>query len=146
MKPPIPMPVMSSASSTLTAAMMPSSRFVVPSSPAMAPSERRQLARRRVARRLRRVAERVVQQLPAFVGHARGLLNGGPEAHELAREIIQRRLDLAPQGAAVLGEKQASGGAANDRSNQCGRQCARVVHQASYQKARIYKLHATPSP
>src|SRR5260221_6283248 len=103
--------MMSSASSTLTAAMMPSSRFVVPSSPAMTPSEGRGLARRRVARRRRGFAEGVVQQLPAFVGHAGGFLKGAPGSHELPREIIQRRLELAPHPAAVLGGKKRSGGA-----------------------------------
>ena len=98
MKPATPMPMTTSASSTLTAAMIPSSRFVVPSSPDMVcASERRRLVRCRIARvRPTRFANRVVQQLPALVRDAGRFLNGGAEAHELPCEVFERRLELPP--------------------------------------------------
>src|SRR6185295_20367130 len=107
MNPATPMPMMTSASSTLTAAMMPSMRLVVPNSLPICTSERRALMRVAVARRLLSAfAERVVQQLPPLVGDPRGFLDGRPEAHELAREIVESRLDLATNAAAVIGEEQ----------------------------------------
>src|SRR5262245_3642413 len=103
MKPAMPAPMSASASSTLTAAMIPSSRFVVPSSPAMGSSEWRRLARASVPRRWRSLAEGVVEQLPALAGNAGCLLHGGSEADELAREVVQRRLELPTQRATVVG-------------------------------------------
>src|SRR5205809_7234843 len=109
MKPPIATPMITSPSSTLTAAMIPSSRLVVANSPAMRTSEWRRLMRARVAWRLLAFAERVVQKLPPFVGDARRFLNGRAETHELAREIVECRLDLPPHTATVFGEKQIAG-------------------------------------
>src|SRR5215471_17695093 len=121
----MPPPMMTSASRTLTAAMIPSSRFVVASSVPMATSERRRLMRPVVARHRRRAfAERIVQELPAFVGHAGRLLNGGAEAHELAREIIERRLDLPTYVSAVIGEEQIAGDAADHGTD--NRRCHRL--------------------
>src|SRR4051812_31231111 len=106
MKPATALPMTTNASRTLTAAMMPSSRFVVPSSLPMAASKRRRLMRPGVARRLTAaLAERLVQQLPSFVRDACRLLHCRAEAHELTREVVERRLDLPPQAAAVIGEE-----------------------------------------
>src|SRR5262245_5235620 len=127
MNPATPAPMITSASSTLTAAMMPSSRLVVPSSPAMDTSEWRRLPRTGVARR-RDVAERVVQELPALGGDAGCLLHGRTEAHELACEVVERRLDLPPHATAVLREEQISRDASNYRTDNRGRHCPRVVH------------------
>src|SRR5256885_1808076 len=97
MKPPMAAPMITSPSRTLIAAIIPSSRFVVASPPAMCgTSEWRRLMRAGVARRLPAFAERVVQERPALVGDGRRLLDRRPEAHELAREVVERRLDLPP--------------------------------------------------
>src|SRR5690242_20556040 len=120
MKPAMPAPMNTRASRTLTAAMIPSRRFVVPSSLPMSPSERRRLMRARVPRRLMAAfAERIVQELPALVGHTGGFLHRRAEAHELAREVVERGLDLPPQAAAVLCEKQIPGDAADHGAHDC---------------------------
>src|SRR6185503_17685031 len=122
MKPPTPMPMMRSASSTLTTAMIPSSRLVVSSSPDMVScaSEGRRLVGSRVTRR-GVLADGVVQQPPAFVGDARRFLDGGAEAHELAREIFERRLQLPPHASTLLGEKQIACHSTDDCTHQGGR-------------------------
>src|SRR4051812_25751181 len=138
------MPMMTSASSTLTAAMMPSNRLVVPSSLPMTPLERRRLMRSGETRRLMAAfADRIVQQLPAFVGDAGRLLHGRSEAHELAREILERRLDLPAHPATLVGEEQIAGDAADHRADDCRCDSTRVVHQASYPDNSSYKLYAT---
>src|SRR5262245_54272042 len=140
----MPRPMSASASRTLTAAMMPSSRFVVASSPAMSTSEWRCLVRRRVARRLRTAfAERLVQELPAFVGHASRLLHRGPEAHELACELVERRLDFAPDRAAPVRKEEVARKTPDDRADNRGCHCPRVVHPPSYPLLESYKLCAT---
>src|SRR5215470_4402207 len=131
-----------SASSTLTAAMMPSSRFVVPSSPAMSSSEWRRLPRTGVAWRQRSFAEGVVEQLPTLAGDTGGLLDGRSEAHELAREVIERRLELPTQGATVVGEEQVTGDASDHRTDDRGGHCPRVVHRPSYQNRLQVVCHA----
>jgi len=47
------------------------------------------------------VPERLVQQVPAFVGQPEALLDGRAEVRELAREVIERGLDLAAERPAV---------------------------------------------
>src|SRR4051812_5135703 len=87
--------------------------------------------------------ERVVQQLPAFVRNAGCLLNGSAEAHELPREVLQRRLELPSHGATMIREKQIPGDAAYNRAHHRGRHCPRIVHQPSYYLWSSYKLCAT---
>src|ERR1700682_426237 len=90
-----PRPMITNASSTLAAAMIPSSRLVVPNSPDIClTSERGRLAARIPRLWLPAFAERVVQQVPAFVGDSRRLLDRVLEAHELPREVFERRLGL----------------------------------------------------
>src|SRR5450759_2846749 len=133
MKPATPMPMITSASSTLTAAMIPRSTLVVPNSPDIyVTSEWGRLAARRPRRRLPALAERVVQQLPAFVGKSRRLLGRAPEAHELAREVFERRLDLSTHAPPTLREEQVPSDTTDDGAHDRGRYYPRVVHQFSY--------------
>src|SRR5580765_497404 len=130
MKAAMPAPMMTSASRTLTAAMIPSSRLVVPSSPVMCASERRRLAARKL-RGWTRFAKRVVQQLPSLARDPGGLLDRRAEAHELTREVLQRRLDLSPDATPMVGEEQVAGDPPDYRTYQCGCQFARIVHLPS---------------
>src|ERR1700676_1656812 len=103
MKPATPMLIITSASSTLAAAMIPRSRLVVPNSPDICVTlEWSRLAARIPRRRLPAFAERSVQQLPAFAGDSRRLLDCVPEPHELAREVFERRLDLSTRAPPTL--------------------------------------------
>src|SRR5258708_27528612 len=112
---PMPTPTATSASRTLTAAMMPSRRLVVPRSPVIDASKRRRLMRRRIAagRFFANRAAHFIQQLPAFVRHAGRLVNGRSEALELAREVFDRRLELPPQRSSASGEEEVAHDSAN---------------------------------
>src|SRR5581483_3661134 len=125
----MPTPMTSSASSTLTAAMMPRMRFVVPRLPVMAPSERRGLTDA-VARRLllRSVAERFVQELPPFVRNAGRALHRRAEAVQLAREVVERRLELTAKRSSMFCEEQIPGYGADDRAADRRKHYARVIH------------------
>src|SRR5947208_627023 len=71
-----------------------------------------------ITRRLRpSLPQSVVQQLPAFARDTGRALDRTAEAVELARDIIQGRLDLLPQLPAALREKQIACGAANDSAH-----------------------------
>src|SRR5919201_1600820 len=59
------------------------------------------------------LTERIVQQLPAFTGDVGGALYGAAKAVELARDIVQRRLELPAELPALLREKQVASGAAD---------------------------------
>src|SRR5579872_7333557 len=115
-----PTPITSSASRTLTAAMMPSKRFVVPRLPVIRDRslEGRGLMARAVARRrrLRHVSERVVEEFPPFVRDAGRALHGRAEAVQLAREIVERRLELAPKRTTLICEEQIPGYGTNHRT------------------------------
>src|SRR5439155_78574 len=78
------------ASSTLTAAMMPSSTLVVPSSAAMDTSEWRRLAARIPVGRLSRFANHCRQQAPAVASDVGGPLHRAAEAVQLAHELVER--------------------------------------------------------
>src|SRR6266567_2175112 len=134
----MPTPMTSSASRTLTAAMMPSRRLVVPRSPVIGyASKRRGLMRRRIAAWLflaNRTAH-VIQQLPAFVRHAGRFVNGRSEALELAGEVFDRRLDLPSERSSAGGEEEVADGCANHRTRTRRRHRSRViVHTASVQR------------
>src|ERR1700730_978037 len=110
MKPAMPTAARSRASRTLTAAMMASSRFVVPRLPSMCvPSERRCLMGVLISRRLLpALAQRVVQQFPAFAGDPRSFLHRGAKTDELTGEVFKGRFDLPSQRPAVIREKEIS--------------------------------------
>src|SRR5580765_3568897 len=127
----MPMPMMTSTSSTLIAAMIPRIRLVVANSPAMdATSERRRLPSGEPRRR-RGLTERVVHQLPALAGDAARLLNRRAETHELSREVIERRLHLSADTTPSLGKEEVRGNTTDHRACQCDPHFARVVHLAS---------------
>src|ERR1700730_10193950 len=137
MKPATPRPIITSASSTLTAARIPSSRLVVPSSPDIcATSERGGLAARIPRGRIPAFAQRVVQQLPAFVGDSRRGLDRVPEADDLAREVFEGRLDLPPHTPPTLCEEQVTSDPTDDGAHDRGCQFPRLVHQSSYRSKR----------
>src|SRR5262249_56814701 len=97
-----------------------------------------------IARRLLTAfAERVVEQLPTFAGDTRRLLHRLPEAHELARKVVERWLHLPSQCAAMVREEQISDGSSDYRTDNRGRHCPRVVHRPSYRNRSSYKLYAT---
>src|ERR1700680_3447919 len=124
MKPATPMPIITSASSTLTAATIPRSRLLVPNSPdMMMTSERRHLVARLSRRRLSPFAERVVQQRPAFVGDSRCLLNRVTEADDLPREAFECRLDLSTDAPPTLSKEQVPGDTTDDGPHHRGRDC-----------------------
>src|SRR5262245_33054009 len=125
------MAIIANASKTLTTAMIPSSKLVVPSSPDMSlSSEWRRLACARIARvrRLAAVAHRLVQELPPLVGDAGRLVDGRSEAVELAREVVERRLELSTQPPSAIGEKQIPGHASNHGADNRHRHRPRVFH------------------
>src|SRR5919198_6177025 len=132
MTPATPTPMSTNASNTLTAAMMPSNRLVVPSSADIRCSlEGRRLAWTRVAwRLLTRFPERIVQQFPAFIGHAGRLLDRRPEADQLARDVLERRIDLTPKRSPAISEEQVPDPSSNHRACHDCRQRS-VVHHAS---------------
>src|SRR5581483_10000702 len=126
-------PATTRISSTLTAAMMPRKRLVVPRSDILdlaSWSDRTSLTGRSVfrpplleGRRLMRARipelgvlfpERLVQQLPSFVGHADRFSEGRAKIGELAGEVVERRLHPPAQGAALLGEQEISHHSAQD--------------------------------
>src|SRR4029453_1535014 len=127
------------ASKTLTTAMMPSSRLVVPSSADMSlSSEWRRLACAWIARlrRLTAVAHRLVQELPPFVRDAGGLVDGRSKVVELAGEVVERRLELSAQPPPAIRKKQIPGQAPNHRADNRRRHRSRVLHHdaSSWQK------------
>src|SRR2546423_339343 len=88
----------------------------------------------RISRRTRlAVAERIVEHLPAFAGHAGRLLDRMTEAVELAADVLEGRLNLAPQGATTICEKEVSGDAADDRAGRCRHQSSRLLRHARLQ-------------
>src|SRR5437868_14626457 len=101
---------------------------------------------REATRRLRDLAERLVQELPAFAGHAGSALQGAAEAVQLARNVVERRLDRAANAATVVREEEIAGGAADDCADDGRRDCPRVVCHARLPRAKsrsglkVYKL------
>src|SRR5437667_2070742 len=142
MKPAMLMPIRSSASRTLTTAMIPSRRFVVPRFPSMIDtSERRRLMRRLISRRPLALAERLVQEPPSFARHAGGLRHRAAQVAELPCEIFESGLELATHRAAALCEQQVAGKRADDPAHD-GRCHCPVVHRARllYVGSRPYLL------
>src|SRR5262245_27045450 len=68
---------------------------------------------------LPRFAEGVVQELPAFIGHAGSALQRAAKAVQFSRDVLQRWFHLASQCPAAVGEEQISGHTADDRSDDC---------------------------
>src|SRR5437870_6160174 len=97
------------ASSRLTAAMMPSSRLVVPSSAGMSASEWRRLAAWISVGRLSRLADHIAQEAPTLAGHIRGPLDRSTKAVELADKILERGFELAAEGFAAIREEEEAG-------------------------------------
>src|SRR6267378_5168377 len=121
----MPTPTSTSASSTLTAAMIPSNRLVVARLASMVfASERRGLAGSRIRQRRTAVAKRVVQQPPALACRSGRPVHRAAETVELARHVIERRLDLPPQRAAMVGEEQIP----RDPTEDCTRHHCRHYH------------------
>src|SRR6266545_7015735 len=92
MNPPTPMPMSSSASSTLTAAMIPSRTFVVSRFPII-------LLRRPAALR---AAGDIVQRPPSLARDVPCLFDRAAHAMHLTQEVVELRLDLVADAAAVL--------------------------------------------
>src|SRR4051812_41395422 len=130
MSPATPMPMTTSASRTLTAAMMPSNTFVVDRSTVMqSPLERRGLmGARHAARRAADRSQRLVQHLPAFVGHAGQLLHRRAELDELAVEVVKRRFNRVADGAPAFGEEEVAGQSAKYGADHSGCNGSRVSH------------------
>src|SRR5205814_644215 len=82
-------------------------------------SERGRLVRRGIPPLGIPLAQRVVQELPSFAGNAGSTLYRTAKTVELTSDVIERRLHLTPQLAAVLSEKQVACCAANYRTNDC---------------------------
>src|SRR4051812_34754116 len=104
-----------SASSTLTAAMMPSMTLVVPRSSMSSTSEGIRLVMRRERVRLAAIAERLVQNVPALRGHTHRPIDCSAQLDQFACEIFNRRLELSPQLPTPVGKEHVSGNAARDR-------------------------------
>src|SRR5689334_11876395 len=102
MKSAAPVPRRRSASSTLTAAMMPSNRFLVAGVVSRCWRLDRGCLMRSLVARLRRVfAEDFVQKVQALAGHAGNLAGRDAKTAELAGEVVERRLQPPPQTAAL---------------------------------------------
>src|SRR3954462_6790838 len=84
------MPMRTSASSTLTAAMMPSSRFVVSRFPAFIPLAPSVRGPRRRERRLRTRGVEFVHHADTVVGHVAELADRLLKAPEFAPEFVNR--------------------------------------------------------
>src|SRR5436190_22952481 len=93
--------------------------------------------RRLIAVRLA-LAQGFVEQTPALTGHAGRPRNRPAELVELAREILERRLELPPQRPAALGEEQISGQRADDAAHD-GRCYCSVVHRTRLHAERLRK-------
>src|SRR6476659_9073331 len=87
--PATPMPISSSAWSTLTAAMIQRGTLKDCRSPGMTAPLRRPAP-------LRRAARDFVERPPSFIGGHLGLVDGAAHVSELADEIVELRLDLRP--------------------------------------------------
>src|SRR5262245_59993927 len=123
--------MIANASKTLTTAMIPSSKLVVPSTPDMSlSSEWGLLACARIARLrlLAAVAHRFVQELPPLVRDAGRLVDRRSEAVELAREVVERRLELPTEPPSAIGEEQIPGHASYHGADNRHRHRPRVFH------------------
>src|SRR5207237_1773003 len=119
--PPTPMPITSSASSTLVAAMMPSRTLVV------CRSGIADLLCRPAA--LARVACELAQRAPSFIRRRSRLLNRSAHVGELAHEIVELRLDLTTHPPSAFRHVEPSPHAARHCSEQGGQQYTRsLVH------------------
>src|SRR5262245_42963430 len=116
------------ASNRLTAAMMPSSRLVVPSWASMTPSEWRHLAARKTMGWLSRLANHVAQHPPALAGDVGGVLHGAAQTAEFPHEVFERRFDLPAHGSAAFGEEEEAGQAAERSADQGCSNDLSVVH------------------
>src|SRR5262245_19129393 len=117
MKPAMPAPIRTSACSTLTAAMTPRKRFVVPSCGSMGSSKRTGLMRVREALRRPGLADRFVQQLPAFARHPGGFRHRAAEMVELAGEVLECRLQAPAQFATPVGKEHVRDRCTDDRAD-----------------------------
>src|SRR5687767_15871653 len=121
MNPPTPIPINSSASSTLTTAMIHSAMFVDCKSPISLP------LRRPAA--LWRGAGHVAQRTPPFVRGGAGLLDGTAHPRQLAHEIVQSRLDLVTNAAAAFRHVQPAPHTSDDSADTGRHQYSRsLVH------------------
>src|SRR5574338_1314939 len=129
MNAPMPIPMITSASRTLTTAMTINATFVVwrsfmmnsrlvgdPLVPAPAATRPRDL----------------VQRLPALVGGRAGFLDCAPHAPDLADEIVELRLELRPEPLSARRQVQEAPGGPRGRANQrCHKDFRLVVHRSS---------------
>src|SRR5262245_53313704 len=106
MKPAMPTPMSTSASRTLTAAMMPIKRFVVLRSGAIGLLSPPAAALR--------TAGDVVQRSPPFVGRASRLFHRSANAGQLAEEVIELGFDLVADSSTLLRQVQPAPHATND--------------------------------
>src|SRR4029450_8898317 len=113
-----PSPISRIASRTLTAAMMPSSRFVVSRFPAFisgAPSVRRRFE--------------FVPDAHAVVGHFPELLDRFLEPPEFTTQIVDRRLEAFTHVLTCIGIEEVGGGRANNSTDDCSCEYdTRLVH------------------
>src|SRR5205085_1497640 len=124
--------MITSASSTLTAAMMPSRMLVVPSCSIGITSERVRLMMSRERCRAGPFAHGVVEDTPALRGHVDGPVHGSAKLQQLLREVLERRLDAPAKFAPAFREQHVSrdspGYPADDRRHN---RSLPVVHTAS---------------
>src|SRR3989442_11956935 len=102
----IPTPISRSASRTLTAAIMPSRRFVVSRFPAFIPSLS---SVRRAGALIRRLGARrveLVHRADAVVGHGADLFDRGLEPCEFAPQIVDGGLEAAAHLMPTLGKEE----------------------------------------
>src|SRR5438874_5039232 len=110
-----PAPMSRSASRTLTAAMMPSSRFVVSRFPAVM-SASSSVRRTRVAAEwgLRARGVELVHRADAVVGHFAELLDRRLETREFPAQVLDRRFQVVQHLFAAVGKEEVGGSGSNE--------------------------------
>src|ERR1041384_2887273 len=134
-----------SASSTLTAAMMPSSRFVVSRFPAVIsppPSVRRRRSAERGGLRARGVE--FIYGANAVVGHFPKPFNRLLKAREFGAQFLDCRLEAFAHALAAFGKEEVTRGRANCRADDCPqRNRTRLVHKPLLRMAQRYAASKT---
>src|SRR6478609_9382320 len=131
MKPPMPMPMSRSASSTLTPAMMPRKTFVVSRFIPILLSRPASLGS---------AASHVAQRPPSFIRDIACLLDSATHSGQFAHHIVELRLDLVADAPAVFGQIQPAPHTAEHGPHAGRHQDSRsLIHGSSLHfRARLY--------
>src|SRR5258705_3852529 len=139
-----PAPISRIASRTLTAAMIPSRRFVVSRFPAFIPSLSSVRRTGAGIGRLRPRRVELVHRTDAVVGHRPELFDGSLELAEFAPQIVHGGLELVAQLMPPVRKEEVTHGGARNRADNCA--CdhhSRLVHTPLLRLAQRYPASKT---